>query len=883
MSVSKKELREKFAKDWKTHYDLKFFKEKGFQRKQCKKCGRNFWTVNNERKTCADSTCVGYEFIGEKTRKLEYVETWKEIEKYFSKHNHTSIKRYPTVSRWRDDLYFTNASIIDFQPYVVSGEIEPPANPLIVPQTSIRFGDVNNVGITGAHYTCFVMFGQHAFNKKNNLFYWKEEAVKDNYNYVLKVLGLKEKDLVFQEDVWMGGGSFGPCIEYCSKGVELGNIVFMQYKDLGNGKFRELNTKVIDMGAGLERLAWFTNGTPTSYEITFGKAIKDMKKSTGIKVDEKMFLDYSKLAGVLDSELKDYEKQKEAIVKKIGAEKEFLSELEKLQALYAIADHLKNILYTTNDGMLPSNSGGGYNLRMILRRVFAFNNEFNFELDYGKIIENHARHLKELDEEIKDGVRTAIEIIEEEEKKYYASRINAEKKLALVIDKKKKEKKEIKTNELLTLYESNGIPPETVKEIAGKKGVKAEIPGNFYQMLAKEDEIEKENKRELKLDFNKTFPLYYEDRYMQEFQAKVLGKIDSYLILDKTAFYPEGGGQTGDTGKINSIQVLDTIQQKKIILHEMKNINKFKKGMTVIGKIDWNKRYSKMKHHTAAHVLNAAAREILGNHIWQSGSKKEENKAHLDLTHFKRITSEELKKIEFTANRIIQENIPVENFEMERDKAEQKFGFRLYQGGAVPGKILRILNIKGYDVEACGGTHIKNTGEIGLFKIIKREGIKDGIERITYTVGLSAVKLIQEKEKIIRDTAELLGSPETKILETNKKIIKEWKELKKQLRKGNFSEKEIKVKNPEGRNLIEMDLPEKAVISLANKLAKENPKAEFILVNENNVLVIEGNKSNNKANKTLKEIFSFAGGKGGGNEKFARGKTEKKEKIKEIK
>lgn len=880
MSVSKKELREKFSKEWKTHYDLNFFKEKGFVRKQCKSCGRNFWAIDNERKTCADSTCVGYEFIGQKTRKLEYVETWKEIEKYFSRHGHTSIKRYPTVSRWRDDLYFTNASIIDFQPYVVNGEIEPPANPLIVPQTSIRFGDVSNVGVTGAHYTCFVMFGQHAFNKKRSLFYWKEEAVRDNYNYVLKVLGLKEKDLVFQEDVWMGGGSLGPCIEYCSKGVELGNIVFMQYKDLGNGKYRELDTKVIDMGAGLERLAWFTNGTPTSYEITFGNAIKEMKKQTGTKIDEKMFAEYSKLAGTLDSELKEYEKQKELIAKKVGARKQFLSELERLQALYAIADHLKNILYTTNDGILPSNSGGGHNLRMILRRVFAFNKEFSFDLDYGKIIENHALHLRELDEEINEGVETAIEIIEEEKKKYEASKIHAEKKLNAVIEKTKKTKK-IDSSTLMTLYESDGIAPETVKEIAGKKGIEVKVPANFYQMLAKEDEIEKEKKREFKLDFEKTFSLYYEDRYMQEFQAKVLGVTGNYLVLDKTAFYPEGGGQAGDTGEVNGIKVLDTLQQQGIVLHEMEKINRFKKGMVVVGKINWKRRHNIMKHHTAAHVLNAAAREILGNHIWQGGSKKEETKAHLDLTHFKRIKPDELKKIEFTANRIIQENVEVENFEMERDKAEQKYGFRLYQGGTVPGKKLRILSIKGYDVEACGGTHVKNTGEIGLFKIIRRDGIKDGIERVTYTVGLNAVKFIQEKENSLKELADLLGSPETKIADSVKRIFNEWKELRKQVKKGASSEF-AEIKNFSGRKFLQVDLPEKAVISLADKLAKENPEGEFILVNQENVLVIEGIKSGKKANKTLSEIFSKAKGKGGGNEKFARGKVFEKEKLEKL-
>ncbi len=883
MSVSKKELKEKFAKDWKKHYNLKFFKDKGFQRKKCSSCGVNFWSVDSSRKTCADASCVGYDFIGKSTKKLSYIETWKEIEKFFEKNKHTSIKRYPTVSRWRDDLYFTNASIIDFQPYVVNGEFDPPANPLIVPQTSIRFGDVNNVGVTGRHYTCFVMFGQHAFNtKKTGEFYWKEEAIKYDYEYVMKVLGVKEKDLVFQEDVWMGGGSFGPCIEYCANGVELGNIVFMQYKDMGNGKYRELDTKVIDMGAGLERLAWFTNGSATSYEIAFGKAIYDMKKQTGIKVNEKLFTEYAKLSGKLESDLTDYEKQKGLIGKKIGAGKEFFSDLEKLQALYGIADHLKNILYTTNDGMLPSNSGGGYNLRMLLRRVFAFNKEFNFNLDFGKILENHALHLKELDEEIKEGVNTAIDIIHEEEKKYNASKLNAEKKLNSVIEKTSKTKG-ITSSELLTLYESDGIAPETIKEIAEKKGIKVEIPQNFYQMIAKDDEIEKEKEREFTVKFDKTFPLYYDDRYMQEFQGKVLGTIENYLVLDKTIFYPEGGGQIGDTGEINGVKVLDTQQQQGVILHEMEKANSFKKGMTVIGKINWKKRHSIMKHHTAAHVLNAAAREVLGNHIWQGGSKKDEHKAHLDLTHFKKISSEELRKIEFTANKIIQENVEVENFVLDRNLAEQKYGFRLYQGGAVPGKELRILNIKGYDVEACGGTHIKNTGEIGLFKIIKRDGIKDGIERINYTVGLSAIKLIQEKEKIIRETAELLGSPETKILESNKRIIEEWKKLRKQINKGNFTEKEFKIKNNSGRNFILADdMPVKTVISLGNKLAKENPKAEFVLVNGNEILVIEGSKSKLKAKNTLKEIFVKTKGKGGGNDKIARGKIENKDALKEI-
>jgi len=178
MSVDKAELRKKFAKEWEKHYKVQFLLGKGFKRKQCKSCGSWFWTLDSERELCGDTKCEGYQFIGKGTKHYSYVETWREIEKYFVKKGHASIKRYPVVCRWRDDLYFTNASIIDFQPYVVTGEVEPPANPLIVPQTSLRFKDVSNVGVTGAHYTCFVMFGQHAFNThKTKQFYWKETAL----------------------------------------------------------------------------------------------------------------------------------------------------------------------------------------------------------------------------------------------------------------------------------------------------------------------------------------------------------------------------------------------------------------------------------------------------------------------------------------------------------------------------------------------------------------------------------------------------------------------------------------------------------------------------------------------------------------------------------
>jgi len=264
MDVNKDELRKQFAKDWEKHYKIKALIERGFERRKCKHCNRMFWSIE-QRDQCGDSGCIGYQFIGSTPvkKKLNYIETWKAIEKYFTNHKHGYVKPYPTVARWRDDLYFTIASINDFQPYVVNGELEPPHNPLIVPQPCIRFPDISNVGVTGRHYTNFVMIGQHAFNtKKSGLFYWKEEAIKHDLNY-LAALGIPEKEIVFQEDVWAGGGNFGPCIEYFVRGLELGNCVFMQYEVTKTGS-RELKTKVIDMGAGLERLSWITSGDLTS-------------------------------------------------------------------------------------------------------------------------------------------------------------------------------------------------------------------------------------------------------------------------------------------------------------------------------------------------------------------------------------------------------------------------------------------------------------------------------------------------------------------------------------------------------------------------------------------------------------------------------------------
>ncbi|MDO8538042.1 MAG: alanine--tRNA ligase [archaeon] len=889
--MDKAMLREQFTKDWKKHYDLEFLKKKGFQRKQCVSCKRFFWTIDQGRQKCADASCIGYEFIGKGTTKLDYVEAWQEIEKYFKKTGHTSIKRFPTIARWRDDLFFTNASIIDFQPYVVNGITEPPANPLIVPQACIRFGDITNVGVTGAHYTSFIMFGQHAFNsKKTGTFYWKNEAIEHDYNYIRKIIGVNEKDLCFHEEVWAGGGAFGPSMEYVANGLELGNCVFMQYKELENGKSEELPIKVIDMGAGLERLAWFSNGTPTSYDVTFNYILPKLKKDLGIQIDKELFERFSKMAGMLNAdEVKDLKHQKHEIAKKLNiSEEDLFNQLEKLQALYAILDHTKTILYAFTDGMLPSNSGGGYNLRMILRRAFAFNKEFDFNLDFYKIVQEHAKNLEEFDDSLMSSMDTIGSLLKEEQAKYENSVENGRKKLITVIDKAKRERVEIGEKELIKLYESDGITIETVKEISVKHGLKMNIPENFYSMITKENEKIKEKKKMLELEgIIATKQLYYETPYESKFIAKVLKVIGDFVILDQTMFYPEGGGQVFDQGTLNGIEVINVQKQNNVIVHELKDSKKFKPGLKVEGNLDWRRRHNLMRHHTATHLLNASCRELLGNHIWQAGALKEADKAHLDITHFKRLTTEEIKKIELIVNKRIQENLEVETEILERGKAEQKFGFRIYQGGFVPGKILRLVKVKGLDVQACGGTHIARTGEIGAFKILKRENVRDGVERITFSVGLSAIEFTQTNEDKLRQTAEILGIQEQKIGESALKFLNEWKEQKKtieELRKQIIDlsiQSLISSKNEIISEFIE-GLDDKAIVELAQKALEEKMEKTFIIVSNGNVLIMCGEKSRQKANELLQKILKQVKGNGGGNEKIARGKVEDLEKLKEV-
>ncbi len=807
----KKEFKLKASKDPDKYYATSVLKAEGFKRKQCSKCSIFFWTTANS-DVCGNPACSGgFRFIGNSPAKkeLDYIGVWTEFSKLFRKWVYTPIKRYTVVSRWRDDTDFVQASIYDFQPYVVSGEVEPPANPLVVPQMCLRFNDIDNIGITGAHYCAFVMIGQHAFMKPKD---WNQaKYFTDIHNWLKRGLGLNNDEITFHEDAWAGGGNFGPCMEYFSRGLELGNQVYMMYEQTPSGN-KELNLKVLDMGMGHERNAWFTQGKSTSYETTFPSVVKKLNQITGVKSDQKLmqkFLPYSSYLNV--DEVDDIDKVWKDVAKKIGYDvNELRPKILELAALYSVAEHSRALLVALSDGALPSNVGGGYNLRVILRRALSFIDKYKWDIYLPDVCKWHAEYLNPLFPELSENLAEVQKILDVEKSKYEATKQKTQSMISKLI------KEDIDEKKLLLLYDSYGITPEIVREESLKLNKKINVPDNFYARVAElHDKSVQEHatKREDKLNLENipdTKASYYSDYSKTKFRSKVIKIIDNKLILDETYFYPTSGGQLHDLGTINGQNIIDIFKQGSVIVHTLSQKPDFNEGDEVDCEIDLQRRLQLAKHHTATHIINAAARKILGSHINQAGAKKDIDKATIDLTHYESITDDEIKKIEEEANKIIKKSIIVHSNFLPRTEAEQTYGMNIYQGGAVPGKVLRIVNIDGIDVEACGGTHLHNTSEAGEIKILKATKISDGIVRLYFTAGEAAQKEGKREADILEESAKLLNIHINQLPARVSELFEKWKLARKAVEK----KKEINLKD------LELKSTEKSEGNILDKMCE---------------------------------------------------------------
>lgn len=774
----KKIFRKEASKNYKKYFPVKALEREGFKRQQCKKCGKFFWSIH-EREVCGDPECTGsYGFIGQQNGpQLSFPEVWLEFSKLLEPKGYVPIKRYPVVARWNPSVEFTIASITDFQPYVVSGEVEPLHRMLTVPQICLRFNDIDSVGLTGRHYTGFTMIGQHAFVPKNE--YNQEKYFLDYLSWFTDGMKLKKEDLVIHEDAWAGGGNVGACLEFFSKGLEIGNQVYMFFERKGE-ELKELDIKVLDMGMGQERVAWFLSGKATSYEVVMPSVINYLFEVSGVERDEDILKKFVPLSGLLDlDELENSESAWKTIADKINVDVDTLkSVVLPVKKIYAIADHSRTLLYALTDGALPSNVGGGYNLRVLFRKTMDFANELKINLDWETLFRLHSEDLKDMYPEFIESYKEILKIIEVEKRKYFENK----KRASSILVRFLQGKQNVSEDELIKLYDTYGITPEEVKSEAEKRNIKVSVSDNFYSKISELHENkqqETQTRTEKHVEFGKELPetnrLYFDDFGLTEFDSVVLAIKENFVVLESTAFYPTSGGQLHDIGTINGIKVVDVFKQGNIIVHELEEKPNFNVNDIVHGSIDVERRIILSQMHTAAHILNGASKRVLGRHVWQAGAAKTLEKARLDITHYDSLSDEEVQAIEDLANEIIKKDLPVNKYFMDRVLAENKFGMTIYQGGAVPGKKLRIVEIPNFDVEACGGTHLNNTSQAELIKIIKTSKIQDGVVRIEFVAGKKAIELVEKNEKIVEELSRLLNCEKEQVPSRAKELFELWK------------------------------------------------------------------------------------------------------------
>jgi len=718
----------------KEQLDLQYFYDHQYTRKKCLKCGAYFWTLNPSDDHCGDQPCVPFHFIGKPIgdKPLTLHDVRESFLTYFEQHKHTRLhypktgERYPVVARWRSDIYLTIASIADFQPHVTSGEVPPPANPLAISQPCIRLNDLDEVGKSGRHLTMFEMMGHHAFNKEIDEIYWKEQTVFYCDDFFVNTIGIPREEITYKEQLWHGGGNAGPCLEVLAGGLEIATLVFMNMKEAEDGEYtigKEIYTQnplnIVDTGYGLERIAWITQGTKTVYETVFPEVIDWIRNHLSSPGDDAIIM--------------------------------------------SLADHTKSLAFMLGDGIVPSNVKAGYLARLLIRRCLRFIEHLQMDHPLEEIIDLHISMLKQDFPSLSTQQEQIHDMIQTETKRYHETLQKGKNMVQRLIA----ENQEINSETLITLYDTHGMPPKIVQTIAEKQGITVTIPENFESMVA---DLHSKEEKQIKQcqehrELPATEPLYYHDHYLKEFDATVTwteqNKNETLAIFDKTSFYPDGGGQPGDQGMITTssgetFQVSSVVKENNAILHHIKG--SVSVGEHIHGHIDWGRRYQLMKHHTGTHVVNGALQHVLGDHIWQAGSQLAVKNARFDYTHYKSISENELKEIEIQANKFINERIPVEKHVLDRNTAEKTYGFRLYQGGVPPGNSIRVLYIPGVDVEACGGTHLNNIGEIEKIRLLKSERIQDGVNRIIFACGAMVDEYQKEEQQMYETIVSTLES-----------------------------------------------------------------------------------------------------------------------------
>ncbi|MCF7936493.1 MAG: alanine--tRNA ligase [Synergistales bacterium] len=733
---------------------------------------------------------------------------------YFEEKGSKRFKSFPLIPE-DPSIMFTIAGMVPFKPYFLG--IRTPEGPrAVTSQKCLRTNDIDNVGRTARHHTFFEMLGNFSFGD-----YFKKEAIPFAWEFLTERVGLEpdrmyasiyldddeafdiwhndvglSKDRIFrmgeEDNYWSIGpvGPCGPCSELyydqgeafscgkptctvgcdCDRYLEVWNLVFMQFNRFEDGRIEPLPKQNIDTGMGLERLAAVVQRAPSDFETDLFKPLIDATCS---------------LAGV-----------------RYGAGP------KEDRAVKVIADHIRALAFMIADGILPANDGRGYVLRRLLRRAAMLGRLIGLDRPFlvqlmPTLLELMAGHYSELKEH-----RSTIEqVLQVEESRFNRTLEQGSNLLDTEVARLEERGESVLPGEVaFELYDTFGFPCELTEEICEERGCSLDHEGFRREMEAQRDRarqagkhatsrVEKTVYTELHKELGDTpFDGYAATEGDAAVQALIADgeRVSSAsegqeveVVLDRTPFYAEGGGQIGDegvlTGEASRLAVRNTVAPaERLVVHQaVVEAGTIAVGDAVHGAVDAERRQAVRRHHTATHILHEALIQVLGPHVRQSGSLVAPDMLRFDFTHFAPLRREEVLEVERIANREILANTPLAVERTTLDRAKERGAKAIFEEKY--GEEVRLVSIHGFSAELCGGTHVDATGDIGSLRIIHEEGIGSGIRRIIAKAGMPALEYAQETSSRLHEIAGLLGGEHHESPEKIVALQEELKELRKEL------------------------------------------------------------------------------------------------------
>ena len=842
---------------------------------------------------------------------------------FFEKKGHTRVKSASLVPEGDPTLLFVNAGMVPFKNVFLGLEKRPYKRAVSCQKclrVSGKHNDLEQVGYTSRHHTFFEMLGNFSFGD-----YFKEEAIEFAWEFVTEVLKIPKEKIyvsVFREDeeafriwneriglpgerIWRLGeednfwqmGDTGPCGPsseiYVDRGedygeerfLEIWNLVFMQFEREEDGTLKPLPNPNIDTGMGLERMASVLQNTKTNFEIDIIKPLIEFGEE---------------LSGV------PYGKGFETDV-----------------ALRVIADHLRALTFAVSDGVLPSNEGRGYVVRRILRRALRFGYKLGIEEPFlFKGVDLVVDLMKGPYPELEIGREFVKGVIRSEEERFMRTLREGMSAVEEMVRRASEEGRDFLTGgEVFKAYDTYGFPVDLLEEIAKEKGLRLDMEG-FREEMEKQRE---RARRHFQIEAKEVKPVYQHLKDIgktskfigyehTEGETEVVALLkgeelvpelsegeEGEVLLSETPFYPEGGGQVGDTGLIESGKGLFRVEDTQrpvegVIVHRGKVLRgSVKVGDRVFARVDRERREDIKRNHTATHLLHAALRSLLGEHVRQAGSLVADRYLRFDFTHYEALTDEQIREIEELVNAKIRENLPVTVEEMDYNTAIRSGAVAIFEEKY--GERVRVVSAGEFSKELCGGTHVSRTGDIGYFRIVSETSVGSGVRRIIAKTGRWAVREAQEERSILEEVGRLLRAKREEAPKKLGRLLEDLREKEKEISR--LRQELLKLK-------LERNLKEETVVdvrvswgffeeaspedlrNLADTVRNRSDKEVVLLASERNgkvltvLAVSKGISEKLRADELIKVVGRALGGGGGGRPDLAQGGGTKPEGMEEA-